>query len=223
MPGEDRVRRAGSERFLAPSKSCNSDHPAIAEAALSLGEAGDSERDKAVEVFHFVRDRISFQFSWFSDTASDTLASKRGHCYQKANLQIALLRCLGIPAGFITQRIDPGVLRPFLSDEAAEIIGEPVGHCHACALLNGRWVSADSTFDKPLLDFVLDDHWQMQERWDGIHDVKLPAELLIGEPSEPLAAIWIPDDLRDRTPRQNRVLNQRLLEIRARMEARGIE
>jgi hypothetical protein len=220
MPGEDRVQPAGTERFLAPSKSCDSDHPAIEEAALSLDGAGDSERDRSIEVFHFVRDRVSFQFSRFSDTASDTLASKRGHCYQKANLQIALLRCLGIPAGFITQRIAPEVLRPFLSDEAAAIIGEQVGHCHACVLLDGEWVSADSTFDKPLLDFALEGHWQVQERWDGIHDVKLPAELLIGEPSEPLAAIWIPDDLRDRTPQLNRVLNQRLLEIRARMEVR---
>jgi hypothetical protein len=220
MPGEDRIQPAGSERFLASSKSCNADHPAIEEAVLSLDGSGDSERDKAIKVFHFVRDRVLFQFSRFSDTASDTLTSKRGHCYQKANLQIALSRCLGIPAGFITQRIDPKVLRPFLSDEAAKIIGEQVGHCHACVLLNGRWISADATFDKPLLDFVLDDHWQMQERWDGIHDVKLPANLLIGEPSEPLAAIWIPDEPRDRSPQQSLVLNQRLLDIRARMDRR---
>jgi transglutaminase-like putative cysteine protease len=219
VPGDDRIQLADSDRFLAPSKSCDADHPAIREAALSLGRSRDSEREKAIGVFHLVRDQVLFQFSRFSDTASDTLTSKRGHCYQKANLQIALLRCLGIPAGFITQRIDPNVLRPFLSDEAMKIIGERVGHSNACAFLNGRWVSADATFDKPLLDFVLDDPWQMQETWDGIQDVKLPAHLLIGEPSEPLAAIWIPEELRDRTPQQNLVLNQRLLAIRAQMEA----
>jgi hypothetical protein len=222
MPSDDRTRLADSDRFLAASKTCDADHPAIEAAALSLARSGDSERDKAIAVFHFVRDEILFQFSRFSDRASDTLTSKRGHCYQKANLQIALLRCLGVPAGFITRRIDPEVLRPFLSDEAMKMIVEPVGHANAAVFLSGRWVSADATFDDPLLDFALDEHWQMQDRWDGLRDVKLPRHLLIGEPSEPLAEIWIPDDLRDRTPQQNLVLNQRLLEMRERMEARGV-
>jgi transglutaminase-like putative cysteine protease len=222
MPSDDRTRLADADRFLASSKTCDAGHPAIEAAALSLARSGDSERDKAIEVFHFVRDEILFQFSRFSDRASDTLTSKRGHCYQKANLQIALLRCLGVPAGFITQRIDPEVLRPFLSDEAMKMVVEPVGHANAAVFLRGRWLSADATFDKPLLDFALDAHWQMQDRWDGLRDVSLPARLLIGEPSEPLAAIWIPDDLRDRTAQENLVLNQRLLEMRAQMEARGV-
>ena len=157
----------------------------------------------------------------FSDTASDTLTSKRGHCYQKANLQIALLRCSGIPAAFITQRIAPDVLTPVLSEEAMKILGERVGHAYACAFLGGRWVSADATFDKPLLDFVLDEHWRMQETWDGVQHVTLPPRLLIGEPSEPLAALYHPGRLPDPTPERTlRTLNERLLAIRAEMKAR---
>jgi hypothetical protein len=223
MPGDDRARLADFEPFLAASPLCDVDHPAVEEKALSLGRSQDSQRESAVRVFHFVRDEIWYQMCQFSDTASDTLASKRGHCYQKANLQVALLRCLGIPAGFITQRIDPDVLRPFLSDEAMRILGGRAAHANACVFLDGRWVSADATFDKPLLDFALDEHWQMQEAWDGIRDVTLPAHHLIGSPSEPLALLYGPADLPGPTPEPPlQVLNQRLSSIRADMRARGM-
>lgn len=222
MSGDDRTQLADADRFLAPSSLCDADHPAVEEAALSLGRSCGSQREKAIGVYHFVRDEILFQMCPFSDSASDTLTSKRGHCYQKANLQIALLRCSEIPAGFITQRIDPGVLRPFLSDEAMELLGTRVAHSHACCFLEGRWVSADATFDKPLLDFALDEDWQMQETWDGARDVMLPERLLIGDPSEPRAALWGPAELPNPRPEQTLgILNQRLAAIRKEMEARG--
>ena len=221
MSRDDRSRPAHSDRFLAPSKLCDADHPAIEEKALSLGRACASQREKAIRIYHFVRDEILYQMCPFSDAASDTLASKRGHCYQKANLQIALLRALAIPAGFITQRIDPGVLRPFLSDEAMALLGGRMAHAYGCAFLDDRWVGADATFDKPLLDFALGDHWQMQQSWDGARDVTLPAHLLIGRPSEPRAALYGPADLPAPTPREILlVLNRRLLAIRAEMEDR---
>jgi hypothetical protein len=169
-----------------------------------------------------VRDEIQYQMCQFSDTASDTLVSERGHCYQKANLEVALLRRLGIPAGFLTQRIDPGVLRPFLSDRAMEILGRRAAHANACVFLDGRWISTDATFEKQLLDFVLDEPWPMQETWDGIRDVTLPTHLLIGDPSKPLAVLYGPADLPAPTPEPTLLaLNQRLVTIRAEMRARG--
>jgi len=222
MPGDDGIRLARSGPFLAPSKLCDVDHPSIGETALSLVRSCKSQREKAIGVFHFVRDEILYQMCQFSDTASDTLASKRGHCYQKANLQIALLRSLGIPAGFVTQRIDPGVLRPFLSDQAMRILGKRTAHAWACVFLDDRWIGADATFDRPLLDFALDDHWQMQEVWDGIREVTLPEHLLIGAPSQPRAVLYGLEELPDPTPEPTLlVLNQRLAAIRAQMEARG--
>jgi hypothetical protein len=210
----DRPTRIASRALEAAT----TDHP-IEEKALSRSILRVAEREPSG--YHFVRDEILYQMCPFSDAASDTLASKRGHCYQKANLEIALLRSLAIPAGFITQRIDPGVLRPFLSDQAMALLGERMAHAYACAFLDGRWVGADATFDKPLLDFALGDHWQMQESWDGARDVTLPAHLLIGRPSEPRAALYGPADLPDPTPREILlVLNRRLLAIRAEMEDR---
>jgi hypothetical protein len=221
MSRDDRSRLAHSDRFLASSKLCDADHPAIQEKTLSLGRSCASKREKAIRVYHFVRDEILYQMCQFSDAASDTLASKRGHCYQKANLEIALLRALVIPAGFITQRIDPGVLRPFLVDEAMALLGGRMAHAYACAFLDGRWVGADATFDKPLLDFALEGHWQMQESWDGARDVTLPAHLLIGPPAEPRAVLYDPANLPAPTPHEILlVLNRRLLAIRAEMEDR---
>ena len=51
---------------------------------------------------------------------------------------------------------------------------------------------------------------------------KLPAHLLVGEPSEPCAALYHPERLPDPTPEHTlRTLNRRLAAIRAEMEARA--
>lgn len=211
-----------SDQFLMATKLCDADNQVIRETALSLSQTCETQREKAIKIYHFVRDEILFQLCQFHDTASDTLTLRRGHCYQKANLQIAFLRSLGIPAGFINQQIDPRAMRPLLSDEAMKVIGDPVPHVYACMFLDGRWISADATFDKQLLDYVLGDHWQMQETWDGVQGVTLPKDLLISEPSEPVAALWSPDgpnDLPGPFPDQILgMLNQRVMEIRSEMK-----
>jgi len=220
MTENNQVQAAMSAQFLASTELCNSDDHTIRETASSLSQGCETQREKALRIYHFVRDEILFQLSQFHDTASDTLNSKRGHCYQKANLQAALLRSLGIPAGFIHRQIAPQAMRPFLSDEAMQIVGDPVPHIHACVSLDGEWVSADATFDKQLLDHVLDDHWQIQETWDGTQDMTLPKDLLIGEPSGPMPTVWSPTDLPDPFPDPVLdMLNQRLMGIRSEIES----
>ena len=102
-----------------------------------------------------------------------------------------------------------------------EIIGERVAHAWACVFLDGRWVSADATFDKPLLDFALDDHWQMQDSlgWgSGCHAPGASSDRRVVGTTP---ALWGPAELPEPTPEQTlRVLNQRLAAIRAEMEAR---
>ena len=100
--------------FLAPTDLCDANHPAIKKAALSLYATGDSPTEQAVKVYHHVQDEVRFRISQLGDNASDTLASGWGHCYQKANLEVALLRSPGIPAGFIMQQIAPEVMPPSL-------------------------------------------------------------------------------------------------------------
>jgi transglutaminase-like putative cysteine protease len=53
-----------------------------------------------VSLFYWVRDNIEYELGLKSDTASSTLLRGSGSCINKANLVVALLRALGIPAGF---------------------------------------------------------------------------------------------------------------------------
>ena len=97
---------AADSAFLASTDLCDADHPSVEKLALSLCETGDSPQDKAVKVYHHVRDEVRFRISQFADKASDTLASGWGHCYQKANLEVALAtnRRIGIAVGILMCR-----------------------------------------------------------------------------------------------------------------------
>lgn len=53
----------------------------------------------------WVAKHIEYSFQDKSDLASDTLRKRLGMCTNKATLQIALLRALGIPAGYCVVHI----------------------------------------------------------------------------------------------------------------------
>jgi len=132
------------------------------------------ETARAVAIFSFVREEIAYRFDYPSVTASETLAKKRGNCFNKANLQIAILRACGIPAGYGVCTISREVFRPVVSDEIYLQIADPTVHVYAVCHLRDRWVAADATVDRAFYDA----HYRGLEGWshpvwDGTHDLKL--------------------------------------------------
>lgn len=139
------------ERFLKPSKFCDCDNPEIQRLAKELTKDASNTREAAVKVFFFVRDKIKFGYPHLGK-ASDVLKWRYGTCSSKTNLQIALLRSVGIPARFRLQLINARVLfedkvPPPFRDE--EFSGE-VTHYSTEVYLNGKWLVADTTFDKEI-------------------------------------------------------------------------
>src|SRR5690606_1863960 len=65
--------------------------------------------EQAELAFNYVRDEIEHSFDTNSlvitISASDTLEKQEGICFAKSHLLAALLRGLGIPAGFCYQRV----------------------------------------------------------------------------------------------------------------------
>lgn len=108
-------------------------------------------KEVAIRVFFCVRDRIKFGYPHLCK-ASDVLKRGYGTCSSKTNLQVALLRSMGIPARFRLQSINARVLfenkvpPPFRDEEFAE----EVIHYSAEVYLNGKWLVADATFDKEI-------------------------------------------------------------------------
>jgi transglutaminase-like putative cysteine protease len=114
--------------------------PAVRQKALELTQSLSDEIDKARCLYEWVRDSIPHTHDAGLDvvtcTASEVLRHGTGICFAKSHLLAALLRAVGIPAGFCYQvlRIDPPV------------DNEPVLHGLNGVYLSslGRWIRLDA-------------------------------------------------------------------------------
>ena len=102
------VPRAGEAHlppFLLPTSICDSTHPSIMELSRRVIPAGCSAARAASAARAWVRCNIAYALHDKSEKASETLLRREGMCTNKANLQVALLRAAGIPAGFVLAHI----------------------------------------------------------------------------------------------------------------------
>ncbi len=159
------------EEFLAASELCDSDHPLVKATAERVTCRSGTQKDTAIKIFYFVRDRIPLAFVHPWKTASQTLNLGRGSCFTKATLQVALLRSVKVPARFriVEFRGDDvkewkGIVPAF----GVSLLPERYPHYFAEVYVEGRWVKADATFDKALVPDV--------EDWNGEKDVCSIAE-----------------------------------------------
>ena len=158
--------------WLASTRYCDWQHPAILAAARATCRDAISERAAAVHLFRFVRDRVLYTFGPWGLPASATLARCQGTCTNKNNLFVALARAVGIPAGYGVLHVNgkeyfgniaPGVFKPFLSAQAV--------HVYAAVRLGDRWVKCDTSTDREIADRTA--HFCPQTRlveWDGAVD-----------------------------------------------------
>ena len=95
--------------FLAEHPYIDHSSPRIRAKAGELFSGIESSLERTRIAYEFVRDEIPHSFDIGSDAitarASDVLARGTGICHAKANLLAALLRGVGIPAGFCYQHI----------------------------------------------------------------------------------------------------------------------
>jgi transglutaminase-like putative cysteine protease len=150
----------------------DSDTEAVADKAKALTEGIQTDREKAVALYYFVRDRIRHNaYAPPHDPgrykASVTLEAGNGFCHQKAVLLVALARAVGIPArlGFV----DVNDYR--LSDSARQIVGGisvlPF-HGYAELFIEGKWIHVSPTFD---LETCLRKRFVPVD-FDGVNDAK---------------------------------------------------
>lgn len=139
------------KQFLKSSAFCDCDNAEVNSAAKELTKGTKNDRETAVRIFYFVREELKFAYPSLGK-ASDTLRRGYGTCSSKANVQVALLRSIGIPARFRLQLTEARLLfedkvpPPFIDEEFS---GE-VTHYLAEVYVDGKWLMADATFDKEL-------------------------------------------------------------------------
>ena len=95
--------------YLAKSRVIDFDDISIRQTAQRLFAGAGSEAGIIKACYEFVRDEISHTFdigaSEVTCSASEVLKYGHGTCYARSHLLAAILRYLGIPAGFCYQRL----------------------------------------------------------------------------------------------------------------------
>jgi len=142
---------SGVERFLKCTEIIDCDSNSIKGKALEVTKGLKTDKEKAVALFYFVRDKIKHNayvplYDANRYKASSTLKEGNGMCQNKAILLVALARAVGIPArlGFVD------VEDHQLSDSFKQMIGgvnTMPFHGFAELYIDGRWVHASPAYD----------------------------------------------------------------------------
>jgi hypothetical protein len=161
--------------FLRRTKYCDCKSPEIKRLAFDLTKNINNNKEKAVILFYWVRDNILYRVGFWNKKASETLIEKKGGCTSKANLLVALLRAIGIPAGYGLMRVKGReyfgpIVPPFLKTK----ISKESTHVYAYVYLQGRWIKCDPSDDKELSEKT--SYFNPQSKlvgWNGESDAML--------------------------------------------------
>lgn len=189
--------------FLAATEFCDATHPSIAALANHLTAGFAAPREKAVALFQWVQEHLKYRVGHWNRKASLALTDDEGTCTVKANLLVALLRAVGIPAAFGVMAVNgqeyfgpvtPRVLRCHISRRSP--------HVYVCVWL-GAWLRCDPCDDHRLAHntFVINPP-SKPVAWDGRGDAVInldPTHIL--EDRWPVPSI---DDMMRKTLRPRR-------------------
>ncbi|MFT5137997.1 MAG: transglutaminase-like putative cysteine protease [Arenicella sp.] len=141
--------------YLLPSDCINSDDPRIIKQAQTLVKGLNTDTERAIALYYFVRD--SFYYNPYTASveietlrATHVLAAGQGWCVSKAVLLAALCRAAGIPAklGFadVVNHLSTEKLRQTMSTEVFYF------HGYCSIYLNQKWVKATPAFNLSLCE-----------------------------------------------------------------------
>ncbi len=133
------------KEYLKSSDIVDYDDPQIIRLARDLSKGIEDEIQLAKAAYEYVRDDIlhsnDIGGTIVTYKASDVLKHKQGVCYAKAHLLAAILRYLGIPAGFCYQVL-------ILDDgEKPQLIVHGLNAIYLKSL--SKWIRVDARGNKP--------------------------------------------------------------------------
>lgn len=182
------------ESFSLPTACCDSENRTIATAVRNiLKGCAEDEAEVAKRLFYWVRDNIQYTLGLQADSASTTLQKNKGSCSNKANLLAALLRSVGIPAGFHLMEVKTKLyFGPLAVNRVSKFVSDKSLHAHNSIFLRGKWVSVDCSDDIRLSQSLRHLTVPATPVWfDGVRDALLHIDPshIISKTSSPLASI----------------------------------
>lgn len=161
--------------YLQETKYCNFNDSSVKTLSMHITSGFSTDQEKAVAVFNWVRDSIQYRVGLWQRTSSETLKEKKGTCTNSANLFVALLRAVHIPAGFgVMDVIGPEYFGPVAMRHLRRNVSKKTKHIYCCAYLNNKWLRCDPSDDEPLSTNT--HHLNPQSKiieWDGQSDAML--------------------------------------------------
>ncbi|MDO5831271.1 MAG: transglutaminase domain-containing protein [Methanobrevibacter sp.] len=119
--------------YLKASTNCQVNNSAIKKIVASLTKGLKTDKEKAVAIYNYVRDTVSYSFYYNTKYgATGTLSAKTGNCVDHSHLLVAMFRTADLPARYVH-----GNCR-FSS-------GSTYGHVWTQVLIGNTWTVADAT------------------------------------------------------------------------------
>ena len=147
-------------KYLAASHNCEVNNAKIKNLVTKLTKNCKSDKEKALKIFNYVRDTISYSFYYNTRYgALGTLNAKTGNCVDHAHILVAMYRAAGMPARYVHGTCH------FSS-------GNTYGHVWAQVLIGNTWTVADATSSRNSLGHVA--NWNSHSYGLHGHYISLP-------------------------------------------------
>jgi hypothetical protein len=158
----------GLSLFLKETNFCDFHHPAIQEIAAKIYYTHHTAKERAIAAFYFIRDNILWRFGDWNKKASETLHEREGSCSNKANLLVAILRAMNVPAAYGIMKVDgKNYFGPVIPEMFKKYIASVSTHVYATVYL-GKWLKIDPTDDRMLCENVSHLTYTLEMvEWDG--------------------------------------------------------
>ena len=155
--------------YLKNTYFFNFNHPSVSDFAITQTIEATTDKEKAVCLFYAVRDGWRYEathlyFQKEKWRTSEILQRDSAHCLDKANILIASLRAVQIPARLHLVKVKnhiaaERVIEKFKTDELTP-------HAYVEVFLAGKWVAATPAFNKGLCEKLNVEPLE----WDGRSD-----------------------------------------------------
>ncbi|NIW00066.1 hypothetical protein GWN26_13465, partial [Candidatus Saccharibacteria bacterium] len=164
--------------YLKPTKLCDCENEKLKGKAKEIIKGADTPKEAALKIFHFTREEILFGQDYPDVKASHTLEKGIGFCMTKTNMQIGLLRAVGIPARCHYVHFPKELLKPNIPGFIYNKIPTPQVHPWCECFLDGNWLSCEALYDERLYAVYLQDGLFTKDQipnidWDGDTDLVL--------------------------------------------------
>ena len=177
-------RPEGMDEYLKATKLCDCDKVNLKEKAKQIIDSAEIQKEAALKIFYFVRDVILFGGDHPDVKASHTLRKGKGLCITKTNLQMALLRAVGIPARCHYVHLPKEIVKSFTLRFIYNRLPAAIGHTWCECYISGEWIACEALFDKALYNGALRKGTLTKRDmptidWDGETDLVLTRELIL--------------------------------------------